>query len=58
MVERLPSIDKVPGLSPSQRKERKRGKKDGKDVNVRGGGGKERKRKKSNVKFSLNKLVI
>lgn len=51
MVERLPSIDKVPGLSPSQRKERKRGKKDGKDGNVRGGGGRERERKKSNVKF-------
>lgn len=46
MVEGLPSIDKVPGLSASQRKERKRGKKVGKDGNVRGGRGRERERKK------------
>lgn len=45
MVEDLPCIDKVPGLSPSQRKERKRGKKDGKDGNVRGGGRREREKK-------------
>lgn len=42
----MPSIDKVPGLSPSQRRERKRRKKDGKDGNVREGGGRERERKK------------